>query len=236
MKATIDTCLVEARRSAGRGWVVQNRRSGIVMYDRPVFEDQRTAEQLAFRMAGQKAGEVWRELGAREKDGWHRYARRWGRTLWPEGGYYVTGVNVHQACSVNRGLMGMELPRTAPAGRPPGRLVGVELLPMATQSEVREFSFRIRHRVRFPEQYVVSVSITPAPASAGRRPQEKEARLIQGFGPASLAELPASGGIVTFRDARFAITSGQRFGVVAKLIRIRDGVPGARLWAVLDRV
>ncbi len=193
--------------------------------------DQRTPSQLAARGSMKEAGLAWRDLPEETRAQWNDYARRFGNVISAQLYNDVTGWGVFLPAWRNRALL-VETPPVAPLDHaPPTPVVAVEEVFTGVETTC---SFRVTHGVG-PEGHVLLVRMTPETATRARQPYARTARMIRGHGPESMVPLPASGGVVTFTNACFAIRPGRRYGIAMRIVRVEDGVHSREFFADLYR-
>ena len=234
MKVTLLPTALHARRARrGADVVIRCRRNGVVdMYPKPKQRPSNSGEQLHVRTAWRAGVAAWQALSPEQKRAWSETARQADRMLNRQSTESLTGYRLFQGAARYRQLL--ELPiLTEPAGFVlPGEIRKVEVLP---SSDPATYRFRIFHNVKGPSAFRVIVSISPDTGSRGRKADRRSGRLIKGYGPASTAELPASGGVIEFRDARFAVGPGRRFGAWVRIIHPETGSGGPEFFADLTR-
>ncbi len=190
-----------------------------------------TDDQTAARDSMRTAGEAWRALTVEQKDMWAAWARRFGDPPGKQLYRDYHGWDVFLPAWRNRSLLGL-VPVIEPIMDPaPPPVSVVEEVPTGGDTS---FSFRIRHNAP-SEGNLLIVRITPATATAARRPYARCARMVCGHGPQSAVPLPPDGDVVTFTGTRFTIPPGQRFGVALRIIRVDDGIHSRELFADLLR-
>lgn len=178
--------------------------------------DPKTYDQEQVRLITAAAVRHWGQITQTQRDGWERYAATVGSS-----GKTRRGLDICREAARMRKLMGLEPRANAPVYPNPGPVTDL-MLDRAGQPD--EFTFRVEHAVESPAACTLLVKITPATASAARKPKPGDARCICGFGPRSTAALPSSGETVTISGAQFSIASGARFGIAVTVIRTEDGL------------
>lgn len=226
MKITLYPTATHARRAnRDKSMVIRNRMGHFDMYPRPDIPNPNTPDQQAARGAWSRASAAWGSLSPEEKARWNAYATVHERFFDRRNVEPLTGYRVFQAAASNRQILGMAMPGAAPVLPPPAVPDRVEILPAADTSTLR---LRVHHGLR-AEGFRLVVAMSPATPRQSRKPDRRNGRHVRGWGEASTAPLPASGGEVVFTGCRYAVEPGQRFGVWLRVVRESDGLSSAEM-------
>lgn len=179
-----------------------------------------TKDQVAVRRFLAKATRSWGCLTQAQRLGWEDYAQKcFINTITGS----VNGYNTFSKVQYYRQAYGLDLLFDPPGFPPPPAPVAVI---QKSASAPDEFRFVVEHRVVERKGMLVAFEITPAMPSPGRKPRSIEFRMVRHVGPESFFPLLNPSGTYVIRGARFAVESGQRYGVRLRFITA-DGVPGA---------
>ncbi len=190
-------------------------------YERPKISNPNTTEQQRSRSAWKVSSAAWMALPGEVKAAWADYAKKRDRDFDHFGQERLSGYRLFQASAGYRQIMDLPIRTAPPVASPPLGLDNLELLPGPLPGT---FRFRVTHQLGSGTGYRVIVSMTPATARGSRAPERKYARHIKGWGVQSTCQLPPSGSVIEFRDARFPIAAGRRFGVWVRVVRENDGL------------
>lgn len=185
-------------------------------YARPQHTITNTSEQRKAQLVTEYAAKVWTELSVEARAEWQKFTLQFACV--PKR---RRALDVCREAQRQRLQLGLEPTLTAPRF---GFPAPVTLATLVQSDAHDEFRFIIEHAVETPEPYAVQVKITKPMKTVACTPREKDTSYICGIGPYSAAPLPASGQVVCFTEARFAVKPGERFGVVFRIVRIEDGL------------
>ena len=211
-----------------KGLSYYSNRDGVFARERVPVTVTHTQDQEKVREFLRLATRNWDMLSESQRDAWAAYAGQY----FPYGdsgrGGRVQGVAMYARSNITRQILGQGLLAEAPALAPPNPLTAIA--PVVTDTP-ETFAFQLTHNHASVAGLAVLVRITPAMPTLGCTPQAAQARLIRGVDPASSAALPASGGTVTFANARYSVEDGQRYGVRAEVVRVADGIASPSAFA-----
>lgn len=182
-------------------------------YVRP--RDPKSARQVESRARMAELSRAWSTLSAARRLEWESYGRRW----FP--GQRSHGQNTFIKVSAFR----PETHNEAPLQPPPPAITGAT---EEVSGAPDAFAFRIIHPVKDCTAWRVLVRTTPASPTLARAPRERDFRWVCGHGVASLAQLPASGGVLRISGALQPVPAGARYGVRLRLVS-PEGVPGPEI-------
>lgn len=224
MKIKVEPMLPDPHRAMDdRKMVVRCRKGVYDVYPKPELPPSNTTEQLAVRAAWRAGVAAWGALTPEQKAAWKAQAMQanalQGRM--PTG--RLTGYRMFQSSAKYRQILGLPILNDPKGVIPPAAVTSLEPLP---DPNPRTFRFRVHHDVENPEVCRLIVSISPPTSSPKRKPDRRNGRHIKGYGVASTVELPPSGDVLEFTDARFAVLPGQRFGVWVRIVHPDSGTSG----------
>jgi hypothetical protein len=176
-------------------------------------------DQVTVRRFLSNATKAWGTLSQAQREKWEAYAQRFSAMVSDEE---ISAYNMFSKVQYYRQALGLALSFDPPSLPPPPSPNAILLRPAASPDE---FRFQIVHQIVERKLYVVGFEITPAMPSPGRKPRSIEFRMIRHVGPESFFSLFPPSGVYIIRGARFAVDTGQRFGVRARIVSV-EGVPG----------
>jgi hypothetical protein len=199
---------------------------------RPKTRDVQSDEQVAVRATTGAVARSWASITEDQRVGWQRYAEAFLPTIVNGRLVRRRGYDVFKQANSRRRFLGLDTRQAPPIQAPPPAITSIQLNAFESANN---FSFRLTHPITLVDGHFVSIMITPATVSSGRKAMPENLRMIKGVGAASAAPLCESGGGIAFADCRFSIEPGQRFLVEARVIRADDGMPSTEIRTELWR-
>lgn len=189
----------------------------------------------------QENGAAWRALSDVQRESWNSYAAANQRQLEmlrkKPSAEPFTGYRVFTMLYCQRRKLELEPLLEPPHQSPRTSVVEVSLVRVTEEGAVE---VKAHHENGVPDNegepaHLVQVAMTPPTVRRSRRPRRKHVVHVRTELGQGLMRLPCSGETLQLNPGSGPPAPNQRFGVLARVIRCADGMPGPWTWFDLKR-